>query len=91
MLTVQAFQAAVDAMAEDRAQGLARQEEMLLRWHPVRMIGGKTAAGNEAVDMRMEKKILAPGVQDADQADFGAKVCGVGGNLQQRAGAGMKE
>ena len=36
------------------------------------------------MNMRMKLQILSPGVQHAEEADLGAEVLGIGGDLQQR-------
>ena len=36
-------------------------------------------------------QVLSPGVQHAEEADLGAEMLGVGGDLQQRRGAGAEQ
>jgi hypothetical protein len=51
------------------------------------VIGRWTARWDRALDMRMHLKILPPGVQDAEEADLGAEMFGIGGDLEQSRGA----
>ena len=41
--------------------------------------------------MRVHLKILSPGVEHAEEPDLGAKVLGIGGNLQQRRRTGVEQ
>ena len=46
------------------------------------MVGGEAAAGDNAVQVRMVKHLLAPGMEHGEEADGGAEVLRVGGNRQ---------
>src|SRR5690349_6137159 len=50
--------------AKDSLQNTERQEKAIARMHPTTVIERKSAGGNEAVDMWMERQILSPGMQD---------------------------
>ena len=54
-----------------------RQEEAKSAGDPALAIGREAAAGYHAVQMRVMQQVLAPGVQDRDEADLGAQVPGV--------------
>ncbi len=43
------------------------------------------------MDMRMNLEILSPGVQDTEESDLSAEMLGIGGDLQKRCGAGVKQ
>ena len=43
------------------------------------------------MDMRMMLEILSPGVEHAEEADLRAEMFRIGGNLQQRGGAGAEQ
>ena len=77
--------------AKDAAQYFHRQEEGIARLDPALLIGRQTARGDYAVDMRMHLKILSPGVQDAEEADLGAEMFGIGGDFEQSRGAGAEQ
>ena len=41
--------------------------------------------------MRVLLKILSPGVEHTEETDFGAKMLGIGGDLQKSGGAGAEQ
>jgi hypothetical protein len=43
------------------------------------------------VNVWMVLKILAPGVEHAQKANFGSEMSGIGGDLQQSRGAGVEQ
>jgi hypothetical protein len=53
---------------------------------PAAPIRRQTAAGHDAVQMRMMLQVLTPGMQDGEESDFGAQVFGIGANRSQRVG-----
>ena len=55
------------------------------------MVRRQSAAGHDAVNVRMTLQGLAPGMQNAEEADLGAEVLGIGGDFQQRGGAGLEQ
>jgi hypothetical protein len=48
------------------------------------VILGQAAGGNDAVNVGMMLQLLIPGMEDAEEPDFGAEMLGVGGDFQQR-------
>jgi hypothetical protein len=68
--------------AEDAAEDLDGKEEGILGMNPAGVAWVETAGGNDAVEMRMQPQVLSPGMQDAEEADFGSEVLGVAGNLR---------
>ena len=46
------------------------------------MIRSETAGGEHAVDMGMMLQSLIPGMEHAEEADLGAEVAGIAGDLQ---------
>ena len=46
--------------------------------NPARVAWIETAGGNDAVEMRVQSQVLSPGVQNAEEADLGSEVFGVG-------------
>ena len=77
--------------AEDAAEDFDREEEGILRMNPARVAWIETAGGNDAVEMRMQSEILSSGVQDAEEADLGSEVLGVGRNFEHGLSAGAEE
>ena len=55
---------------------------------PVR---GQTTARDDAVQMGMEKQVLAPGVEKHRGADLGAEVPRIGGDRAECGGCGAEE
>ena len=49
------------------------------------------AARHDAMDVRVELQILAPGVQHRQHAGLGTQVLGIGGHLEQGLGGGPQE
>ena len=52
----------------------------------MRCIGVETPARDDAMDVRMKQKILAPGVQDRREADLGTEVLGILRDFLERLG-----
>lgn len=77
--------------AEDAAENLAGEEEGIFRMYPARIAWIETAGGNDAVEMRMQSQVLSPGVQNAEKADLGPEVPGVGRNFEHGLSAGAEE
>ncbi len=55
------------------------------------MIGRETPRRDHTVDVRMVEQILAPGVQHAEEADLGAEVFRIGGDLQKAVRTGAEQ
>jgi hypothetical protein len=77
--------------AEDAAENLDREEEGILGMNPVRVALIEAAGGNDAVEVRMQAQVLSPGVQNAEEADLGSEVLGVGCDFKHGLGAGAEE
>src|ERR1035438_8262542 len=68
-----------DKFAEEAAEDLVRKEERILPTSdPAGAIGGESAAGHDAVQVRMKMQVLTPGVQHGKEADGGTEMPGVG-------------
>lgn len=59
--------------------------------NPARVAWIETAGGNDAVEVRMQAQVLSPGVQDAEEADSGAEMPGVGCNFKHGLSGGAEE
>ena len=77
--------------AEDAAEDADREEESRAAGDPSRGVGGDAAAGDDAMDVGMMLEVLAPGVEDGQEADLGPEVLGIGGDLLQGLGGGPEE
>ena len=67
------------------------EEAGVLRGDPARVIEGESARRHDAVDVGMTDQRLAPGVEDAEHANLGTEMAGVGGDLTERRRAGLEE
>jgi hypothetical protein len=73
--------------AEDFTQNSLREEEPITaRTHPLRVIPRQAARSYDAVNVGMMLEFLIPGVEDAEESDFGAEMLGVCRDLDQRLG-----
>ena len=86
-----ALEAGDELAAKHAAEDLHWQEEGIAWMDPALVVGRQTAGGDHAVDVRMMQEILPPGVEHAEKADVGAEMFGIGGDLQQRGGAGAEQ
>ncbi len=77
--------------AKDAAEDLDGEEEGIFRMNPAGVAWIETAGGNDAVEMRMQSQVLSPGVQNAEEADLGSEVLGVGRNFEHGLSAGAEE
>jgi hypothetical protein len=77
--------------AEDAAEDLDGEEEGILGKNPARVAWIETTGGNDAVEVRMQTQVLSPGVQNAEEADLGSEVLGVGRNFEHGLSAGAEE
>jgi hypothetical protein len=67
--------------AEDPTEDLDRQEEGSVGTDPVGVVRGETAGSDNTVDVGMMLEALVPGVKNAEEADLGAEVAWITGNL----------
>lgn len=91
MLTGRPLQEIEKLAAKDAAEDLDGEEEGIFRMNPVRVAWIEAAGGNDAVEMRMQSEVLSPGVQNAEEADLGSEVLGVGRNFEHGLSAGAEE
>lgn len=55
------------------------------------VFGGESARGNYAVNVGMMLQSLIPGMEHAEEADVGAEMTWITGDLQQGMGAGLQQ
>ena len=77
--------------AEDSTQHLDGQKEAIARGDPAPVIGGETASRNHTMQMGMVLEFLTPGMEHAEEADFGAERAGIAGDFEQGLGAGPEQ
>ena len=80
-----------EPLAEEATEDLDRQEERVSASDPARIVRADSAAGHDAVNMRMQMEILTPSVQHGQEADGRAQMPGVRRDRQQRLGNGAEE
>lgn len=68
-----------------------KEEARILRPDPPLVIAREAARRYDAVDVRMPDEGLPPRVENAEEADRGAEVFRVGGDLEERGGARAKQ
>jgi hypothetical protein len=66
---------------------LGEKEARVPGAHPVRVIPREAARSDDAVHVGVMLQLLIPGVEDAEEADLGAEMPGICGDLDQRLGA----
>ncbi len=68
--------------AEDATEYLDGEKEGVTSFDPAGVIGGESTGRNHAMDMRVKPELLIPGVQYAEETDFGAEMRGIASNFQ---------
>src|ERR1039457_347357 len=87
-LRMQRFETIPELASDHSFEYVNRQEEILLRVDPPRMVPRQPAGGNHTMNVRMMLEFLVPGVEDAEEPDLGAETLRIAGDLKQRLGAG---
>ena len=77
--------------AEHSAQDAYGQEESIATTDPAFAIEAHSAAWDDAVQVGMGEKVLSPGVQEREAADFGAEMLRISGERQKGFGSGTKQ
>ncbi len=72
--------------AEESREYTHRQEEAGTAGDPARTVERRTAAGHDAMDMRVMVEILAPGVEHGDETGFSPQMPRIGGDRLQCLG-----
>ena len=81
----------VFTLPEELLEHRHREKEVRPAADPPIAIDGESTAGHDAVQVGVEGQLLAPGVEHGQDADASPQVLGIGGDLQQGFGAGLKE
>jgi hypothetical protein len=72
------------------AQDVDMHEETFSTPDPSLLVEAQAAAGDDAVQMGMELKVLSPGMQQREAAELGAEMLRVSSECQQRFGSGSE-
>jgi hypothetical protein len=67
--------------AKDTTEHFNGKKEVVAWRDPVRAIGRETTGRHHAMHMRVEFKFLTPGMQHAEEADFGTEMLGFTGQV----------
>lgn len=85
-LSVSAPQSIDKLCSEDFAERLNGHEKRIQRMNPPFFVRRDSAAGNDAVNVRMEQKVLPPRMQDAEETNLGSQMFGVARHFTKRFG-----
>ncbi len=77
--------------AKQLCEDFDREEVLFSCGYPCCSVRAETAAGDHAVEVWMELKVLSPGVEDSGEADVRAEVFGISRDLFQCCGGDVKE
>jgi hypothetical protein len=77
--------------AEEAAERAHREKEAGAAGDPAGAAGTEAAAGSGAVDVGMVEQVLAPGVEDGEEAEGGAEVFGVAADGEEGFGGGTEK
>ena len=72
--------------AEQTAQDTHRKKEVVPARDPTGAVERDSSAGHDAVEVRVMMQVLPPSVEHRQEADPGAEMFPISGNLQQRFG-----
>ena len=72
--------------AHQPGEGFDRDEEALAGRKPVAAVLGNAAAADQAMDMRVVKELLGPGMKHGEYTNGGADEAGIAGKLDDRLG-----
>ena len=82
----------VDKLAtEDSPEHFDGKKEAIARGDPALVIGRETPGRNDTMQMGMRLEFLTPGMEHAEEADFGAEMAGITRDFKQGLGAGSKD
>ena len=90
-------QCVLEQMAEASTENFDREEEVLAMFlratagDPVLAVRRETAAGDNAMQVWVVNQLLAPGVEDGEEAELGTEVFGIGSDGAERGGHGLKQ
>ena len=88
-LTEVAFQSADKLAAKNLSEHRDGKKEARARWNPARVIKRQSAGGHYTMDMRVMFEFLIPGVEHAEEADFGAKMFGIASDFEEGFSTGL--
>ena len=81
----------VELAAKDSAEHLDGKKEVVAWFDPARVIGGQPTGWHHAMYMRVKFEFLTPGVQHAEEADFGTEMLGIASDFEKSFRTGAKQ
>ena len=85
------FQSSDELAPKNLSQNRKGKKEAATGGEPALVVGGESAGGDHAMDMRMMLQLLVPGVKDTKEADLGAQMPGMASEFEQGLGAGAEQ
>jgi hypothetical protein len=82
------FQSGDELAPKDSPEHLDGKKEAIARGDPALVIGRETTGRNDTMQMGMRLEFLTPGMEHAEEADFGAEMAGIARHFEQRFGTG---
>jgi len=76
---------------EETSEHADGQKEVGSAADPTTAVGRETAAGDDAMQVRMMEQCLAPSVEDGEEAELCAEMLGIGGDRLQGLGCGVEQ
>ena len=80
-----------EAWAEETGKDVGGKEEVVACRDPAIPFLGESASWDDAMDMRVEEKVLRPGVENGGEADLGSQVFRIGGDGPKGGRDGLEE
>jgi hypothetical protein len=77
--------------AKHAREHLDGKKESRVRRDPARAIGRQTTGWDDAMDVRVKTKFLAPGVENTAEANRSAEMFGIASDFQKGFRAGAKQ
>jgi hypothetical protein len=85
------FESGDKLATEDPTHHFEGEKEAKARGDPAPVIGGETASRNHTTQMGVMLEFLSPGMEHAEEADFGAEMAGIARHFDQRFGTGPEQ
>src|SRR6266566_6431663 len=81
----------VELAAKDATEHRDGKKEIVAWFDPAGVIGGQSTGWHQAMDMRVGRELLTPGMQNAAEADFRTEVLGIAGHFEKSFRTGAKQ
>src|SRR5215467_13041355 len=85
------LQTSDELAAKHSGEHFQREKEAIRCLYPTGVIEAQATGGNDAMDVGMQTELLTPGVQHAEEANFGAEVTGIASDFENCFRTGAKQ